>query len=129
MSILSIGKVVKHLLVNSTSVSGIVGKNIYPIVVPVQVEGPVVAYARLNITTDETKDGPYLESVTVEVTCTGASYEGAIDLAEAAKLAIENKIGSIKGLNIDSSKMIDADEDYQDGVYTESLLFEFKINK
>lgn len=129
MSVLSIGKVVKYLLAGDTGVTGFVGKNIYPIVVPVQVDGPVIAYARLNITTDETKDGPYMESVTVEVTCTGDTYEGAIDLAEAARLAIENKTGSIKGLDINSSKMIDADEDHQDGVYTQSLLFEFKTDK
>lgn len=127
MSALSIGKVVKHLLVSSASVDGIVGKNIYPIVVPVQINGPLIAYARASIVGNETKDGLYEEVANVEVTCACESYESAIELAEAARLAIENKTGLIKGLDINSSKMIDADEDFQDGIYTQSLLFEFKI--
>lgn len=127
MSILSIGKVVKHLLSENATVVGLIGKNIYPIFATVQVEGSLIAYGRQNITTDETKDGPYQESANVEVVCACDKYESSIELAEAARLAIENKTGLIKGLDINSSKMIDADEDFQDGIYTQSLLFEFKI--
>ena len=127
MSILSIGKVVKHLLSENATVVELIGKNIYPIVVPVQINGSLLAYARASIVGNETKDGLYEEVANVEVTCACESYESAIELAEAARLAIENKTGLIKGLDIDSSKMIDADEDFQDGIYTQSLLFEFKI--
>lgn len=123
---LFIGKTVLELLEKSTSLTDLVGVNIHPVIVQKDTVFPYVVYRRSGLETSYTKDNYATDdTVTIDVIAVSQSYSESLNVAQAVRMALENKKGDFKDLRINSIELVDAQEGGED-VFVQSLTF--KIN-
>ena len=85
--------------------------------------------SRLNRTAMAfTKSGmPGADTVTMEVVCYTAQYAEGVELAEAARAALDYRQGELDGIRMRSCILVDSEEGYEDDAYVQQLVFQVKI--
>ena len=130
---LDIGKAIYSLLVSDTTVSALVGENIFPLVAPEGTEFPYVVYSCVSMTTARDKDRLFYQQDVSEavIVCT-EDYTSGIEIATAIAQALqfeEKQVILDTGMTIDimESGFSGKTEDYVQNTYVQGLMFNLKL--
>lgn len=130
---LDIGKAIYSLLVSDTTVSSLVGENIFPLVAPEGTEFPYVVYSCVSMTTARDKDQLFYQQDVSEavIVCT-EDYTSGIEIATAIAQALqfeEKQVILDSGMTIDimESGFSGKTEDYVQNTYVQGLMFNLKL--
>ncbi len=130
---LDIGKAIYSLLVSDTTVSSLVGENIFPLVAPEGTEFPYVVYSCVSMTTARDKDRLFYQQDVSEavIVCT-EDYTSGIEIATAIAQALqfeEKQVILDSGMTIDimESGFSGKTEDYVQNTYVQGLMFNLKL--
>jgi len=107
------GKVIYDLLSASTTLAGIVGTNIFPLVMPEDTPLPAVVYSRL-FENQYTKDGIANSNSAITILTISELYASGIDAADAV-------FEALKG----DARLIGGSESYENGAYIQTLTFTY----
>lgn len=128
-----IGKAIYSLLVSDTTVSALVGENIFPLVAPEGTEFPYVVYSCVSMTTARDKDQLFYQQDVSEavIVCT-EDYTSGIEIAAAIAQALqfeEKQVILDSGMTIDimESGFSGKTEDYVQNTYVQGLMFNLKL--
>lgn len=122
MNALHAGIVIKSLLKTSRVNEDIEGR-IYPVIAQ-DVPYPFVVYARTGVAPSGSKDHFSDEdSATVMVSVIAAKYEESIQIADKIEASLRRRRTTIEGFEISEIRLIEADEDFQNGAYIQNLVF------
>lgn len=130
---LDIGKAIYSLLVSDTTVSSLVGENIFPLVAPEGTEFPYVVYSCVSMTTARDKDRLfYRQDVSEAVIVCTEDYTSGIEIATAIAQALqfeEKQVILDSGMTIDimESGFSGKTEDYVQNTYVQGLMFNLKL--
>lgn len=125
MRSLEVGKEIYSILSKNKSLTDKVGNKIYPIIVEKDTNYPFIVYKRSNVIPDYTKDYHFKDYVIVDIICVSNHYVESVEIASLVRESLEDKrIG-----DIDSIRLEDADEDFIDDAYIQTLTFNLTINK
>lgn len=128
MSVL-VGLAVKGLLEADDAVVGYVGDKIYPVYLTKDEVCPFILYRRESVTPNYTKDRHSTgDDVIVEVSVLAENYGESIEIADAVRVALEKRKYKSDQITVSNIDMIQAQEDYVDGVYVQVLNFRLKTN-
>lgn len=124
-----IGRVIKARLLASAEVTALVGQKIFPIVAVQSTPAPYVTYCRTSVKPGYTKDRKSLtDTATVEVTIYAPTYEQSIAVMNAVDNALQGFRGTLEDIEVDRVRLINSEEDFQDGAALQNLVFEIDIN-
>lgn len=130
---LDIGKAIYSLLVSDTTVSSLVGENIFPLVAPEGTEFPYVVYSCVSMTTARDKDQLFYQQDVSEavIVCT-EDYTSGIEIATAIAQALqfeEKQVILDSGMTIDimEAGFSGKTEDYVQNTYVQGLMFNLKL--
>ena len=122
---LSAGLIVKELL----EVPQITEKvtNIVSVFATSDMETPYIAYRRVSMPVEYTKQGAK-DVAQLEVAVYGGTYKESVDLAEAVRDALEGMTGESQcGLALSRCSLVDASEDWGEGAFIQILIFNVEI--
>lgn len=125
---LEIGKAIYSILSNDTQLVEKVQNKIYPLVADLGTSIPFIVYKRSGIEPTDTKDCICQKVVYVEVVMASDNYNESVELASLVENALHNKRGTYAGINITDIKLEDADEDFIDDTFIQTLTFKIKTN-
>lgn len=113
--IVSPEKHVYQRLVTTPAVARLVGFQVYPIAVPKTATLPFVIYKRNNITREAHLAGPvYQPVVHLQIASWALYYDGARELADEVRLALDGRIGTLAGATISDIRLVSETDDYLD---------------
>ena len=120
---LQIGKAIYHILSNDTDVVDRVQNKIYPLIADVDTTFPFIIYKRTGITPADSKDRfIYSEDVYVDVVIASDKYNESIEIADLVRTALlKGGYDGIKDIDL-----TDADEDYIEDTFIQTLTFKIK---
>lgn len=124
-SSLSVGKAIRHLLLQDKEVTSIT-KKIFPIAID-QVQMPYILYRRAGMVTAPTKSNAGTDTAIMEVVCCAANYTQSIDLAERVRNALEYKRVLLQNINIRCCILTDSEEGFEGDVFYQRLTFNITV--
>jgi hypothetical protein len=108
----------KHVylkLASSPGVARLIGLQIYPIAVPKNATLPFCIYKRNNITRESHLSGPmFLPLVNLQIASWALSYDGARELADEVRLALDGHTGTLAGATIQDMRLMSETDDFLD---------------
>ena len=126
---IQIGKVINSVLKADATVNSLVGDKIYQIVIPEDVSTyPVIVYERSNVTPTYFKDTLTSADVIVNIFSIDDDYASSVELGDAIINALNGYRGTVSGINVVSTRLVNLDETYAEGAYIQKIIFNFKIN-
>ena len=126
---LQIGKAIYHILRNDDNVTAKVNQKIFPLIANEGTTFPFIIYKRSGLEPATTKDRyVYKESVYVEVVIAAESCNESIYIADVVRTAFINKQGNISDVEVQSIELVNADEDYIEDTFTQTLTFKINTN-
>lgn len=126
---LQVGKVIYNILSNDEKVKEKVNNKIYPLVADNGTTFPFIVYKRLNIVPANSKDRfVYQETDFVEVAVASDNYNESIELADLVRTALEGKKGIFNNISISKIDFEDANENFLDDTYIQTITFKIFIN-
>ena len=106
------GKAVYGILSTNTDVTDIVGTKIFPEVAEQESDLPLIVYQLQSVAPEDTHDGPSkLDEVRFEFLCYADTYNGAADLADKVRGALDRVSGTYNAVNVESVQFNDVDID------------------
>jgi len=110
-----IGKVIHKTLIDDTNVTGIVGSGANARIYPNHVEQgdkyPAIVYQTTRVEPHLVKtDTSKTDTYDIDVHFDGSKYEQIIDLADKARVALDDLNGIIQGIDIDHGVWMDRQE-------------------
>lgn len=113
--ILSPEKHVFQRLVTTPEVAKLVGFQVYPIAVPKSAVLPFCVYRRANITRESSLVGPlYVPVVHLQIASWALTYDDSRELADAVRIALDGRIGTLSGVTISDIRLVSETDDYLD---------------
>ena len=113
--IISPEKHVYQKLVTSPAIARLVGFQVFPIAVPKTAVLPFVVYKRANIIRESALVGPiYQPVVSLQIASWALYYDGARELADEVRLALDGRIGTLSGVTIEDIRLVSETDDYLD---------------
>lgn len=108
----------KHLfqkLVTTPAVARLIGFQVYPIAVPKNAVLPFCVYKRNNIVREANLAGPtYVPTVSLQFASWALTYEGARDLSNEIRIALDGYTGDLCGVKITDVRLVSETDDYLD---------------
>lgn len=108
----------KHVylkLASSPGVARLIGLQIYPIAVPKNATLPFCIYKRNNITRESHLTGPmFMPLVNLQIASWALSYDGARELADEVRLALDGHTGTLAGATIQDMRLVSETDDFLD---------------
>lgn len=102
-------------LVTATRVARLVGFQVYPIAVPKNAVLPFCIYKRNNIAREAHLTGPmFMPLVSLQIASWASSYDGARELADEVRLALDGATGSLAGVTIEDMRLVSETDDFLD---------------
>jgi hypothetical protein len=126
------GKAVYGILSTNAEVTAIVGTKIFPEVAEQEAALPLIVYQLQSVAPEDTHDGPSkLDEVRFEFLCYADTYNGAADLGDKVRGALDRVSGTYNAVNVESVQFNDVDIDVIDAPrrYGQSLTFTFRIKR
>jgi len=126
------GKAVYRILSTNAEVTAIVGTKIFPEVAEQETALPLIVYQLQSVAPEDTHDGPSkLDEVRFEFLCYADTYNGAADLGDKVRGALDRVSGTYNAVNVESVQFNDVDIDVIDAPrrYGQSLTFTFRIKR
>jgi hypothetical protein len=113
--ILSPEKHVYQRLVTTPTVARLIGFQVYPIAVPKSAVLPFCVYKRANISRESALAGPlYVPVVGLQVASWATYYDDARELADAVRIALDGRIGTLSGVTISDIRLVSETDDFLD---------------
>lgn len=123
---LSAGAIIRNMLLSDEEVKAKTNK-VFPVATDTA-QLPYILYRRAALSHNPTKSGmPGADTVTMEVVCYTAQYAEGVELAEAARAALDYRQGELDGIRMRSCILVDSEEGYEDDAYVQQLVFQVKI--
>lgn len=108
----------KHVfmrLVTTPRVARLVGFQVYPIAVPKNAVLPFCIYKRQNITRESHLAGPmFMPLVNLQIASWSTNYDGARELADEVRLALDGATGTLAGATIEDMRLVSETDDFLD---------------
>lgn len=109
------GKAIYGILSSYTDLTDIVSTRIYPEVVAQDAATPFVFFQITGVSPDSFKDGPAeIDEVRVEVSGVHTTYDGACDMGEKIRFALDRVSGTYSEVNVESIEFEDVTIDTLD---------------
>jgi hypothetical protein len=119
---LKVGKIVY------SKIGSLVSNRCYPLIAENGTTYPFIIYQRDSLDSMFCKDGVYEDEVNVSVRVVTDSYNAGIDLAQSVREAMTfNNYTSEEGGTY-TSLMVQADEEFTNDAYVQTLIFRITIN-
>ncbi len=113
MSLKSPEAALRSTLIASTAVSAVVSSRIYPILAPASAALPFVTYRRTGIQRQQSFTGPVgTPTVSVDFECLATTYEGARDLADKCRLALDGWGGTVDTVVVRQTSLENESDDF-----------------
>lgn len=123
---LYIGHAVYEILSGDTVLTGTLGTDIYPLVAEEGANFPFAIYGRYSLQAGVNKDGS--DSISVGVGVYATDYDEGLDIASRIRTVFTSFRGTAGGFSIDSIKLDEAIEKYEDGVFSQLMTFDIEID-
>lgn len=123
---INIGKDIYTLITSDSTINNIINNKLYPIIIPENVENPVVVYERTG-NKDYNKDSS-LPTATIELTILADSYAESLNIASAIDNLLDGYSGTVNDTLIRNCRLINVVETYADDTYFQKLTYQFKTN-
>jgi hypothetical protein len=109
----------RHIYTRLTSAPGVarlVGFQIYPIAVPKGAAMPFIIYKRANVRREGTLSNTplFMPEVSMQVASWSLSYDGAKELADEVRLALDGHTGTLSGVTIHDMRLVSEVDDFLD---------------
>lgn len=108
----------KHIfqrLVTTPAVARLVGFQVYSLAVPKNATLPFCVYKRQNIIRDASLTGPmYMPLAGLQIASWALTYEGARELGDEVRLALDGHTGTLCGVTISDIRLVSETDDYLD---------------
>lgn len=124
-SSISVGEIVRHVLMEDIQVSNKVRK-IFPVVVD-NATLPYIVYRRSGMRQDPTKHERGADTVMMQIVCYTEDYQSGVELAEAVRDALDGKWAEHDGLRMRSCTLSDCQESWVDNAFVQNLIFTIKL--
>lgn len=124
-SSISVGEVVRHVLMEDIQVSSRVRK-IFPVVVD-NATLPYIVYRRSGMKQDPTKQVRGADTVVMQIVCYTEDYQSGVELAESVRDALDGKWAEHGGLRMRSCTLSDCQESWVDNAYVQNLIFTINL--
>ncbi|MEN7549317.1 DUF3168 domain-containing protein [Rapidithrix thailandica] len=99
-----IGDAVRELLVNDATLSGIIGKRMFPQMIPQGTGMPVIAYSIANTQPKSCKvNGEYLDEVDISLLIFSKNYGETEQIGQRVRKVIDDYSGTVKGKELSIS--------------------------
>ncbi|WP_299230242.1 DUF3168 domain-containing protein [uncultured Bacteroides sp.] len=126
---LKIGKVIVQLIKENAELNKAIGLKINPLIAPENTTLPLCVYRRGNLQTSNNKDvRAFEQDIQFEIAIGAANYDEALNIAIAMCDLLTKTRGNYNGIYISSITLDNATEDYIEETYTQTLVFNIKIN-
>lgn len=119
---LRIGKIVY------SKIGSLVNNRCYPLVAENGTTYPFIIYQRDSLDSMFCKDGVYEDEVNVSVKVVTDTYNEGIDLAQSVRESMTFNNYTIEEGGTYSSLMVQADEEFSNDAYVQTLIFRITIN-
>lgn len=123
---ITIGRILFNTL---KDVTGLAGKNIFPIVAPENTSLPFIIYERKGGDTFYTKDGLAYDAPVVTLWILSSTYEDSVNKAEIIRNLFERTTIVYNGKTISGGELEGIDEDFNGEAFIQKLVFKFKLHK
>lgn len=125
---LQVGKAIYNILSNNVDVVNKVNKKIYPLVADQSTTFPFIVYRRTGLEPSTTKDRYiYSSSAIIQIVIASENYNDSVDIAEKVKDALIGKRGIYSNIEILDITLINADEDYFEDTFIQTLTLNIKL--
>lgn len=108
----------KHVflkLATSARVARLIGFQVYPIAVPKNATLPFCIYKRSNIARESHLTGPMFQPlVSLQIASWSLNYDGARELADEVRLALDGATGTLAGVTIEDIRLVSETDDFLD---------------
>lgn len=108
----------KHVflrLTTSARVARLIGFQVYPIAVPKNATLPFCIYKRSNIARESHLTGPMFQPlVSLQIASWALNYDGARELADEVRLALDGATGTLAGVTIEDIRLVSETDDFLD---------------
>lgn len=125
MSCISIGKVIKTLLVSGLSKTDVKNK-IYPLIADESTTFPFIIYRRSSIAPESDKDDTN-DSATIQIMIAANNYAESVELAEQVRTSLVHKKGIIQTIPVEDISLVDGSEEFIDNTFVQNLIFKITI--
>jgi hypothetical protein len=99
-------KVLRNALVTNTSVTAIVSTRIYPVLAPASAALPFITYRRAGVSRSQSLAGPIgLPTVNLEVEVYDTTYNGARELADVCRVALDGYGGTFDTVTVANTSL------------------------
>jgi hypothetical protein len=119
---LKVGKIVY------SKIGSLVNNRCYPLIAENGTTYPFIIYQRDSLDSTFCKDGVYEDEVNVSVRVVTDSYNAGIDLAQSVREAMTFNNYTIEDGGTYTSLMVQADEEFSNDAYVQTLIFRITIN-
>jgi len=119
---LRIGKIVY------SKIGSLVNNRCYPLIAENGTTYPFIIYQRDSLDSTFCKDGVYEDEVNVSVRVVTDTYNEGIDLAQSVREAMTFNNYTIEDGGTYTSLMVQADEEFTNDAYVQTLIFRITIN-
>lgn len=127
---IQVGKVIYNILTNNSEVVDKVQDKIFPLVAKENTTFPFIVYRRTGINPLDVKKKVIVkESANIQLVVATDSYNNGIEITELTRKILEGYKGECLGMKVDRIELVDADEDYIENTYIQTLSFRIDINK
>ena len=129
---MNVGKAVYGILSSTSAVTDIVSTNIFPEIAEQETATPFIVYQLQGVAPEDTHDGPSkLDEVRMEIICFSDSYNGAADLADKVRGALDRVSGTYNGVNVESVQFnnVDIEIEYDPRRYSQVTTYTFRIKR
>ena len=130
---IQIGKAIYSILSADAELSALVGNRIFPLIAvkahDEETIYPFIVFRRDSINPSYSKDGINSDITTVSILCVSNDYEQSALVADLALSALSGKRGTFEGEIIDSIRLIEASEDFQEDAFVQSIKITINTNR
>ena len=113
MSLKSPEAALRTTLLASTAVTAIVSSRVYPLLAPGTVDPPFITYRRTGIRREQTFTGPVgTPTVSVDFEMLATTYEGARDLADKCRRALDGWGGTVGNVQVRTTTLDNESDDF-----------------
>ena len=123
-----IGTIIYTALSGSSTITAIVGENVFPVVIPQAVKGPANVYAIGSNITNAVKDGPStMDTYLFDVMSISKKYSEVDNLADKVRTALETTTAT----GVQSIRYQSEQDDFimETEMYVRTAQFKIRINR
>lgn len=105
--------VLRSALVANSTVTGLIGTRVYPVIAPATADLPFVTWRRTGVRRQQTLAAPMgMPVTTLEYSIFGATYEQAREVADAMRLVLDGYGGTANNTEVKQTSLEQESDDF-----------------